>query len=83
MVEAPTWRANPAWGQKLGYSLDELAEANRRSIRFVADIAEREEQPGRPMVINAPFGPESDALRARDPSRRGGGRASITRGRRA
>ena len=61
VVEAPTWRANPAWGQKLGYSLDELAEANRRSIRFVADIADREEQPGRPMVINAPFGPESDA----------------------
>ena len=67
VVEAPTWRANPAWGEKLGYSLDELADANRRAIGFVADIAEREEEPGRPIVINAPFGPESDAY---DPASR-------------
>ena len=34
----------PGLGEKLGYSLDELAEANRRSIRFVADIADREDR---------------------------------------
>jgi homocysteine S-methyltransferase len=61
VLEAPTWRANPAWGEQLGYSRDGLAEANRRSVRFVAEIREREEAPGRPFPLNAPIGPESDA----------------------
>ena len=33
VLEANTWRANPSWGAKLGYSLDDLAEANRRCDR--------------------------------------------------
>ena len=37
VLEAPTWRANPAWGAQLGYSLDELAEVNRRAVRFVRE----------------------------------------------
>jgi S-methylmethionine-dependent homocysteine/selenocysteine methylase len=61
VLEANTWRANPSWGARLGYSLDDLAEANRRSIRFVEEIREREELPGRPFVISAPIGPEGDA----------------------
>ena len=61
VLEATTWRANPAWGAQLGYSLDDLAEANRRSIRFLEEIRQREEQPGRPMVISAAIGPEGDA----------------------
>jgi len=61
VLEAATWRANPAWGEQLGYSLDDLAEANRRSIRFVEEIRGREERPGRPFVISAPIGPEGDA----------------------
>ena len=61
VLEATTWRANPAWGAQLGYSLDDLAEANRRSIRFLEEIRRREEQPGRPFVISAAIGPEGDA----------------------
>jgi S-methylmethionine-dependent homocysteine/selenocysteine methylase len=67
VLEAHTWRANPSWGAKLGYSLDDLAEANRRSIRFVEEIRRREERPGRPFVISAPVGPEGDAY---DPASR-------------
>lgn len=61
VLEANTWRANPSWGARLGYSLDELAEANRRCIAFVEEIREREDEPGRPVVISAPLGPEDDA----------------------
>ena len=61
MLEANTWRANPSWGAQLGYSLDDLAEANRRAVRFVAKIRDREEAPGRPIVLSAPIGPEGDA----------------------
>ena len=32
VLEANTWRANPAWGAQLGYSLDDLA------CRIVSDI---------------------------------------------
>ncbi len=61
VLEANTWRANPAWGSELGYSLDDLAEANRRSVTFVEEIRRREEAPGRPFVLSAPIGPEGDA----------------------
>ena len=61
VLEAATWRANPSWGERLGYSRHDLAEANRRSIRFVEEIRHREERPDRPFVISAPIGPEGDA----------------------
>ena len=61
VLEANTWRANPSWGAQLGYSLDDLAEANRRCVAFAEEIRGREEGPGRPVVISAPLGPEGDA----------------------
>ena len=61
LIDASTWRANPSWGARLGYSLDDLAEANRRSIRFAEEIRRREEADGRPFVIAAPIGPRGDA----------------------
>ena len=61
VLEANTWRANPAWGAQLGYSLDDLAEANRRCVAFAEEIRDRAEEPGRPFVISAPLGPEGDA----------------------
>ena len=64
VLEANTWRANPAWAKQLGYSLDDLAEANRRSIRYCEEIRGREEADGRPFVISAPVGPPGDAYDA-------------------
>jgi S-methylmethionine-dependent homocysteine/selenocysteine methylase len=61
VLEAATWRASPGWGRKLGYSLDTLADANRRAIAFVEVIRDREEEPGRPFPISAAVGPEGDA----------------------
>jgi homocysteine S-methyltransferase len=61
VLEANTWRANPSWGAQLGYSLNDLAEANRRCISFIEEIRDREEEPGRPIVLSAPIGPEGDA----------------------
>ena len=61
MLEANTWRANPAWGAQLGYSLDDLADANRRCVAFAEEIRAAEQERGLPIVISAPFGPEGDA----------------------
>ena len=67
VLEAPTWRANPAWGAELGYSLDALAEVNRRAVEFVAEVREEQDEPGGPIVLSAPVGPAGDAY---DPSDR-------------
>jgi homocysteine S-methyltransferase len=67
VLEAPTWRANPAWGAQLGYSLDALADANRRSVEFVSELREEQDEPGGPIVLSAPVGPAGDAY---DPSHR-------------
>src|SRR5690606_24637171 len=32
VLESATWRANPDWAEKIGYSREELAETNRRAI---------------------------------------------------
>src|SRR5262245_49965557 len=35
ILESATWRANPDWATKLGYSSKQLAEANRKSIQLL------------------------------------------------
>ena len=40
ILESPTWRANPDWGTKLGYSAAQLADANLRAV----DLIERLEK---------------------------------------
>ena len=66
VLEANTWRANLSWGAKLGYSRDALAEANRRCVAFAEEIRAREQEPGRPFVVSALFGPEGDAYSPAD-----------------
>src|SRR6187200_1403653 len=38
VLESPTWRANPDWAVKLGYSSEGLADVNRRSIELMAEL---------------------------------------------
>jgi S-methylmethionine-dependent homocysteine/selenocysteine methylase len=61
VLESATWRASPAWGAELGYTLERLAGANREAIAFVEAIREREEEPGRPFPISGAVGPQGDA----------------------
>ncbi len=61
VLEANTWRANPAWGAQLGYSIDALAEANRRCVAFADELRAAAEEPGEPIVVSAPIGPQGDA----------------------
>ncbi len=35
ILEAPTWRASADWGQKLGYSPEQLAAINREAIALL------------------------------------------------
>lgn len=60
ILESPTWRANPDWGVKLGYSESELAAMNRKSIALLRDIRNEFENEKTAMVISGCVGPRGD-----------------------
>lgn len=60
ILETPTWRANPEWGQILGYDATALAEANRLSVRLLEDIRRDYETDQTPVVISGCVGPRGD-----------------------
>lgn len=60
MFDAPTWRANPDWGTKLGLDAAALADVNRRSIELLVDLRDTYETPASPMVVSGVVGPRGD-----------------------
>jgi homocysteine S-methyltransferase len=60
ILESPTWRASSDWGHKLGYSKEEIAAANRESIRLMLDLRDRHETASSPMVVSGCVGPRGD-----------------------
>jgi S-methylmethionine-dependent homocysteine/selenocysteine methylase len=64
ILEAPTWRANPDWGARLGYDAAALADANRRAIDLLAGLREEHEVAGAPLVMSGNLGPRGDGYRA-------------------
>jgi homocysteine S-methyltransferase len=60
ILDSATWRANPDWGQQLGYSAIRLAEMNCRAIEELVQL--RREYLGRvsTMVISGAIGPRGD-----------------------
>jgi homocysteine S-methyltransferase len=60
VLEAPTWRANPDWAPLLGYSLEELDEANRAAIDLMAEIRDTHDSDVTPIVISGCLGPRGD-----------------------
>ncbi len=66
VLEAPTWRSSPAWGEKLGYSAAALANANRQAIALLEDIRYEFETAQSKMVISGCIGPCGDGYTAED-----------------
>ena len=60
VLESPTWRANPDWASQIGYSSEELNEANREAIAFMEDIRDRYETEPSKMPISGSIGPQGD-----------------------
>lgn len=63
VLETPTWRANPDWGQALGYTGLALAEANRAAVALLAEVRAAWDAPERPIVISGNIGPRGDGYR--------------------
>ncbi|WP_295527488.1 homocysteine S-methyltransferase family protein [Novosphingobium sp. Chol11] len=59
VLDAPSWRSSPDWGEALGYDRARLAEANRAGIALIAGL--RGEMSGaNAIVLNLPVGPRGD-----------------------
>jgi S-methylmethionine-dependent homocysteine/selenocysteine methylase len=56
VLDSATWRASRDWAERLGYSPEQLAEANRRAVALVAGLRE----PDVPVVLNGVVGPRGD-----------------------
>ena len=64
VLETPTWRANPDWGQSLGYNALALADADRAAVTLLAEVRAAWETPATPIVISGNIGPRGDGYRA-------------------
>ena len=60
VLESPTWRASPDWAIKIGYSLTELDELNRKAIALMEELRAEYEADGAPIVISGCVGPQDD-----------------------
>jgi S-methylmethionine-dependent homocysteine/selenocysteine methylase len=60
IFESPTWRASPDWAERLGYSDEALAAANRKAIDMLVEIRSELDGDGPPMVVSGCVGPRGD-----------------------
>ena len=66
VLETATWRANPDWGEELGYGKDGLAKANTKAVRLIEEVRRDHEAPETPIVISGCVGPRGDGYVADD-----------------
>jgi homocysteine S-methyltransferase len=60
VLDTATWRANPDWAAKLGYTTYALREVNRRAVAFAAELRLASRAPSAPIVLNGVIGPRGD-----------------------
>ncbi|HMP60000.1 MAG TPA: homocysteine S-methyltransferase family protein, partial [Gemmatales bacterium] len=60
ILESPTWRANPDWGQRLGCDARKLAELNQASVALMAQVRSEFESAGGRAVVSGCVGPRGD-----------------------
>ncbi|AIC26444.1 homocysteine S-methyltransferase protein [Rhizobium etli bv. mimosae str. IE4771] len=64
VLDTATWRANPDWGQKLGYTADALKAANEEAVDLLVGLRSAYERPEQPIVISGAIGPRGDGYKA-------------------
>ncbi len=63
VLESATWRASPRWGQKIGYSEDEVVAINKRAVSMLKELRDQYATADMPMVISGCIGPQDDGYR--------------------
>jgi len=62
VLDTPTWRANPDWGDRLGYSTDELADVDRRGVALLEELRAKADGVTH-LIISGCIGPRGDGYR--------------------
>lgn len=60
VLESATWRANPDWGDLLGYTPAALASANEQAVAMLVDLREELGEERGPLVVSGCIGPRGD-----------------------
>jgi len=60
MLESATWRASSDWGEKMGYTVDELSRINRRAVTLLQELRAQNQTNQTPMIISGNVGPRGD-----------------------
>src|SRR5262249_3091222 len=63
ILDTPTWRASPDWGERLGYSAAALAAANPTGVELLDQLRP---ESGVALLISGCVGPRGDGYRAED-----------------
>ena len=64
VLDTVTWRANPDWGARLGFSPERLAELNREAVAWAKSLRDRNASPDAGILIDGVVGPRGDGYRA-------------------
>lgn len=67
MLESATWRANPDWGTRLGYTTAGLNRINASAIGMLAQLKERYADSVSEIVVCGVLGPRGDGYRPGQP----------------
>jgi hypothetical protein len=57
ILDTPTWRANPDWGERVGYTSEALTDVDRRGVALLEELRSPE------VLISGCIGPRGDAYK--------------------
>ena len=60
VLDSATWRASAGWGERMGWSADDIDAVNREAVAFAHSL--RKGRPGA-ILVNGVIGPHGDAYR--------------------
>lgn len=66
LLETPTWRANPDWGERLGYTAADLTRVNTESVDLLGPLRERYAAGVDSILISGTIGPRGDGYSAEE-----------------
>lgn len=66
LLETPTWRANPDWGARLGWSAADLDRVNQAAVSFVTRLADELADDLSTVRVGGTIGPRGDGYQAGD-----------------
>jgi S-methylmethionine-dependent homocysteine/selenocysteine methylase len=66
ILESATWRASLDWGEKIGYTKEDLAGVNHKAIELFQEVRHEYESEDSKMIISACLGPRGDGYNPGD-----------------